>query len=48
MFEEWLLWPFVGLIVLAIVILGGRVPSRCDKCSYFYGNRCDRCYIEEK
>ena len=44
MFDEWFLWIFIVLIIVLLILLSRRVPKRCDECTYFYGNRCDRCY----
>jgi len=44
MFEQWFLWIVIILILAAFILLEGRVPKRCNNCTYFYGNRCDRCY----
>ena len=44
MTEQWLLWVCAILILVIFIILGGRVPKRCDNCTYYYGNRCDRCH----
>jgi len=44
MFEEWLLVILIVIIVLAFIMIGGRAPKRCDNCTYFNGNGCDRCY----
>jgi len=48
MLEQWYLWIFIILIIVAFIIVESHVPKRCNNCTYFYGNRCDRCYKDNE
>lgn len=43
MLSEWLFGLLALLIVVIFIRWSSHVPKRCENCSYYNGDHCDKC-----